>query len=467
MPRGPMAIEKKHRILLVNFTENEADLVTRSGFNVELGYIGRLEKRGGKDYLPYSFPHPPYEYEIYVYNSKIPDHEIARLFRSPKDLLADEKMATALSDLGSSGVLPIAFIGVSSGMKTLYLGGLPSLQILDAHEGVSVLETTGSGRTFSIPEVEDAIIKLRNRIALPVGQYLTWGDKETYPIYHLPVILNRIGDEIASYGVIYSGRSVPAYVILPQLKNNASGLVELLNVLAKIYPELFPDVKSHEWYESEEFSFREENAIGEEIRRRIDETKEFIEAKQREKDAIARRYSFIKEILVAREDRDLEADRRLSTNVRKVLEFLGFEVEDIDAKIKGAIKKEDFWVRDRDFLAITEVTGTNNKNPKITEYNGVLGRLATIFKRKDLIPDASNITGLLVVNHDIDTHPMKRPRLYSGDLEEIVEAAKDQGIGLLSTVELYKIAVAAKDGKLSREEARKIIKQPGRIEFED
>ncbi len=38
---------------------------------------------------------------------------------------------------------------------------------------------------------------------------------------------------------------------------------------------------------------------------------------------------------------------------------------------------------------------------------------------------------------------MKRPRLYSGDLEEIVEAAKEQGIGLLSTVDLYKIAVAS------------------------
>jgi len=460
-----MSIEKKHRILLVNFTENEADLVSRAGFNVELGYIGRLEERGSRDYLPYSFPHPPYEYELYVYNSKIPDHEVARLFTSPKDLLADEKMASALSNLGSSGVMRIAFIGVSSGIETLHLGGLPSVQILDAHEGVSVLEVVNSKRSFSIPELEDAIIKLRKRIALPVGQYLTWGKKETYPIWHLPVIFNRNDDEIASYGVIYSNGSVPVYIVLPQLKNNASCLVELLTVVTKLRPELFPDITSHKWYESEEFSFREEKAIDEEISRRIDETKEFIEAKQHERDVIAKRYSFIKDILVAREDPSLEPARRLSVNVRKVLEFLEFEVEDIDAKIKGAIKKEDFWVRDGDFLAITEVTGTNNKNPKITEYNGLLGRLTTIFKRRDLIPDASDITGLLVVNHDIDTHPMKRPRLYSGGLEEIVEGAKEQGIGLLSTVELYKIAVAAKDGKLSKEEARKIIKQPGRIEY--
>ena len=252
---------------------------------------------------------------------------------------------------------------------------------------------------------------------------------------------------------------------LPIRHSNSLPQTVQLQGVSPVYPELFPDIKSQKWYESEEFAFREQKAIDEEVGRRIDETKEFIETKQREKDTIAERYSFIKAILIAREDLSVEADQRLAANVRKVLEFLGFEVEDIDAKITGAIKKEDFWVRDGDFLAITEVTGTNNKNPKITEYNGILGRMTTIFKRRDLIPDASNITGLLLVNYDIGTHPMKRPRLYSGDLEEIVEGAKDQRIGLPSTVELYKIAIAAKDGKLLKEEARKIIKQPGRIEY--
>jgi hypothetical protein len=461
-----MAIEKKHRILLVNFTEKEAALIRKSGFNVELGYIGRLEKRNGEEYLPYFFPHPPYEYELYVYNSKIPAQEVAKLFTSPKNLLADEKMAETLSNLGNSGVPRIAFIGVSSGVEKLYLGGVPSIQILEAHEGVSVLEIVKSKRTFSIPELEDTIIKLRKRIVLPVGQYLC-ADSKSYPVYHFPVVLNRVGDEIASYGAIYSKRSIPIYIVLPQLENNASGLVEVLNVVTKLRPELFPDIKTHRWYESEEFAFREEKAIDEEISERISDTKEFVEAKQREKNAIAERYSFIREILIAREDLSVEADRRLSTNVRKLLEFLGFEVEDVDAKIRGAIKKEDFWVRDGDFLAITEVTGTNSKNPKITEYNGILGRLTTIFKRQDMIPNAADITGLLVVNHDIDTHPTKRPLLYSGDLEEIAEGAKEQGIGLLSTVELYKIAVAAKDGKISAEQARKLIRQPGRIEFED
>jgi hypothetical protein len=32
-------------------------------------------------------------------------------------------------------------------------------------------------------------------------------------------------------------------------------------------------------------------------------------------------------------------------------------------------------------------------------------------------PEGTSISGLLVLNYDIDTHPAKRPRVYAGDLE--------------------------------------------------
>ncbi len=153
--------------------------------------------------------------------------------------------------------------------------------------------------------------------------------------------------------------------------------------------------------------------------------------------------------------------------MKLVLEFLGFRVDDIDAKIKGAIRKEDFWVIDGDFLAITEVTGTVNKNPKSKEYNDILGRMNTIFKRGDLVPDKqkSKISGLLVVNYDITTHPFERPRLYSGDLEHLAESARESDIGLLSTVDLYRISMAVKQGLLTKQAARSLVKQFGRVEF--
>lgn len=152
--------------------------------------------------------------------------------------------------------------------------------------------------------------------------------------------------------------------------------------------------------------------------------------------------------------------------MKKVLEFLGFDVEDIDALVKGAIRKEDFWVKDgSEFLAITEVTGTNAKNPKIKEFNDLFARMATIFKRRDLVPDVSKVTGLLILNYDIETHPAKRPLLYGGEADEIVQTAAENNIGLLSTVELYKLGVAVKDGIMTKEQARALVKGFGRIAF--
>ncbi len=456
---------KPPNILLVNFTDKDIAVLDRSGFKAELGYIGRQTE--GK-YLPYYFPRPPYEYDIYIYNSQIPDQKLlTRLFPSPKNLLEDKDALKVVAKLSETMRLRIAFTGFSSGPENLLLGGLLQIKLLPAHERVTVCLTPKSKRAFSVPELEKTIVNLKEQIAFPIGQYTTVG-RDTFPENYLPTIWNRNGDVIASYGTIYDqseSKAVPIYIVLPQLQNNALAILKLFEVLARIRPEPFADVKDKTWYESDEFAFAEERAIDHDIGMKIKEAKSFIETKREEKKEIAARYEFIKAILVATEDQTLAADKRLTTNVKKVLEYLGFSVRDIDAEIRGAIRKEDFWVSDGEFLAITEVTATTNKNPKISEYSALLGRMTTVFKRKDRVPDATNIQGLLIINYDVDTHPMRRPRLYSGDAEEIVEAAKENEIGLLSTVELYRIVLAVHEGKLTKEQGRNILKGVGRVEL--
>lgn len=46
-----------------------------------------------------------------------------------------------------------------------------------------------------------------------------------------------------------------------------------------------------------------------------------------------------------------------------------------------------------------------------------------------------------------------------------MDAARDSNIGLLSTVELHKIAMAVKEDELAKESARSILRQFGRIEY--
>jgi hypothetical protein len=87
----------------------------------------------------------------------------------------------------------------------------------------------------------------------------------------------------------------------------------------------------------------------------------------------------------------------------------------------------------------------------------------TIFKRRELVPDASSISGLLVLNYDSRSHPDKRPALYAGEDSDISKAASDTEIGILSTVELYKLARAVLFGTISKEQARAQIKSFGLI----
>jgi hypothetical protein len=460
-----MDTTRPHRILLVNFTEKDSGVFVKAGFNVELGYIGQSKPGEALDYLPYFFPHPLFEYDVYIYNSVVPTKEMERLFPKPKDFRQDSKPFEPLRKFDNYPLLRISLIGGRSGFSNLVLGGCPDIDLRDAHEGLSDLVTIDEKRTFSLPDLEKTIRELKRKISYPIGQYLVRDERNGYPFYHLPVIVNRNGDEIASYGVLYSGKTVPVYVILPQLKDNVAGVLSILEDVSKLTPELFPDKKTSQWLGSSEFAFVEELAIDNEIEKQIENVTAFISSKRSEKEEIGKAMGFIRKILTATESPSQAEDQPLSIVVKRALEFLEFTVEDIDAKIRSAIRKEDFWVRDGEFLAITEVTGTRSKNPKTKEYNDLLGRMSTIFKRRDLVPDAKNISGLLIVNYDIDTHPFKRPRLYTGDAEEIVGAAIEQSIGLLSTVELYKILIAAKEGLITKDDARKYIKKYGRIEY--
>jgi hypothetical protein len=358
----------------------------------------------------------------------------------------------------------IAFIGASR-VRTLFLGGIPFAEVFAAEPDVSSF-LVGQGSTFSISELTTLIAGLKTKIT-SVGQFFTV-PQNNYPFYHTEVLLSRSGGQVAGYGTTFGGQTVPRYIVLPQLRDLAQAIIQILGCLESVWPSLFPDKIKRDWLQSAEFLLPEERQIQKEIQEVIARATQTVADKKTQQEELAKKNSFIRNLLVAKEDPEAEPEERLSGVVRKTLEFLGFRVEDIDQKTKSAIKKEDFWVIDRDYLGITEVTGTVNKNPKIKEFNDILGRMATIYKRKtDLVlPEGVSISGLLVLNYDINAHPSKRPKAYTGEDEHIVQTAIEQNIGVLSTVELHKIIVAVEEGALTKAEARALLTQPGRIEYE-
>jgi len=336
------------------------------------------------------------------------------------------------------------------------------VKLIDADENVSSLREA-EGNSWRIPELDQTLMSLKTQVS-SVGKFFKL--EQSGDIRNVLVLLTRSEQFVSGYGRKYE-ENFPRYIVLPQMKNISQVVLQILECLENLAPELFPDRRTTNWLDGEGFLLPEEIALYEEIDQRVTEARTFVEAKQREVKDVGERNAFVRALLVAKEDPNLPLNERLSGVVKAALEYLGFQVEGIDEKIKSTIKKEDFWVTDEAFLAITEVTGTKSKNPKVKEFHDILGRMMTLYKRQSelVLPKGKNIAGLLVLNYDIETDPSKRPRAYIGADAHITETAVDQGIGILPTVELHKIVMAVKKGLLPKDAAREFLKKPGRIEY--
>jgi hypothetical protein len=448
------------RIILLNFSAKEAHAIANAGYSVDRGFLG---KYGPEKYLPFWAPHPLYEYDILFYNSSITS-ELEKEFTERRNLLQETGSSDTLSTLNGTPSVRVSFVGDSTGLNHLLHGGVSFVHLVKAEDNVSVF-LESSHNAFAIADVQKLISGFKSQIA-KVGYFFP--ARDPYPFHHVPALLSRKGHVVAAYGTTYGSDGHPSYILFPQLKNIPLAVIQILKCLENVVPSLFPDKFNKTWLESREFLLPDEREKEGEIEQKIADTLSVVEKLREQRAELAKNNAFIRGLLVATENSKFDPPERLSSVVRQALEFLEFEVEDIDEKTKSAIKKEDFWVKDGDFFGITEVTGTVHTNPKVQEFNAILGRMATLYKRQtDLVlPKAAIVSGLLVLNYDTEHHPAQRPKAYTGELEHIVQSAEENGIGLLSTVELHKIVVSVKEGILSKVEARSLLKKSGRIEFD-
>ena len=434
-------------------------MIAKAGYNVERGFIGVGDDAAKS--LPYSSPHPLYEYDILFYNSRIAQ-ELEEEFSTPRNGLVEAGFVNTMASFDTPPRVRVSFIGAETGFDSLLQGGVPFVGLIDADANVSSLREA-QPNVWRISKLHETLVSLKPQVS-SVGKFYRAEDRGGF--WNVPVLSSRNYERVMGYATTY-GRAIPNFIILPQMKNTAQAVIEILQCLEDVAPTLFPDKRRTDWLQGDEFLLPEEVAINKAIEEKVRDARTFIEAKQKEAKLLGEASAFVRALLVAKEESKLPPHQRLSGVVKAAFEYLGFEVEDIDEKIKTAIKKEDFWVRDESFLAITEVSGTGNKNPRVKEFNDILGRMATLYKRQTelVLPSGVDIAGLLVLNYDIETHPSRRPRVYVGVDAHIAETAAEQNIGILSTVELHKIVMAVKNGILLKDAARELLKKPGRIEY--
>jgi hypothetical protein len=452
-----------HRVLLLNFTQEETAVVGKAGFNVERGLMGVVSATSR--HCPFSTPHPLYEYDVLVYNSYLTP-EFQTELKAARNLFRETGSLQAVTSFNGPPFVRVAFIGGNSGASELYLGGIPFATLIRAEKNVSsFVEPKGAG-SETIEKLHKLIAGFKGQIE-SVGQFFSV-PQQNYPFDHTRVLLSKSYQQVAGYGTTYKDGTIPRYVILPRLVNMSSAVIDILQCLETAYPGLFPDKIRLDWINADEFLTSDETAIKKQIGEIVAGATKEVQNKKAELAVAAAENSFVRDLLTTTEDANVEPEKRLAAIVKKALQFLEFHVEDIDEKTKSAIRKEDLWVREGGFLAITEVAGTTRKNPKVKEFNDILGRMLTIYKRKSDLPlplDAT-LSGLLILNYDVGTHPAKRPKMYTGEDEHIIDAATEQNIGLLSTVELHKIILDVKAGKLTKATAREMLKKFGRIEYQ-
>ena len=449
-----------HRIILLNFTNRDAQTIAKAGYNVERGFAGLLNQ--STRYLPYATPHPLYEYDILFYNSDT-SSELQNEFSPLRNGFGESGFVGAMSSFETPPRVRVSFIGKETGSDSLMQGGVPFVKLINADVNVSALREV-EDRVWKIPELHRTLTNLKTQVS-SVGKFFR--AEEHRPLWHVPVLSTRNYHWVMGYGTTNEARNTPNYIILPQMKDTARAVVQILQCLEDLVPDLFPDKQRKDWLNDEEFLLPEEAAVNRAIEEKVAEVDNFIKSKQEEMKILTEKNAFVRALLVAKEDPMLPLPQRLSGVVKTALEYLDFKVEGIDEKIKTAIRKEDFWVSDGRFLAITEVSGTGNKNPKVKEFHDILGRMATLYKRQNelVLPSGMDIAGLLILNYDVENHPSRRPRVYIGADAHIAETAVEQNIGILSTVELHKIVMAVKKGILTKDAARELFKKPGRIEY--
>lgn len=456
-------IPKPH-ILLINFTSEEAKRFSDAGYRVELAFLGEAiyEKELKSCFAKYfHFPKPVYEFDIFIVKTDMPKEGEQYNFRDGAERIPINAELNNLREqiLEKNGVI-ITFLGKHTISSKLYEAGLPFISTFESDPRDSTLTYTTFGN--EIKDLDDIFFANRNSVA-KVNRYIFEPENlyEQFRGYSRKFYINKTHYTVGAYGTQYGGSKNPSvlkYILLPEFKDDVKISLSVLNVLKRISPSLFTTSNVQEWLKSDEFIFEEVKTIQKDIEEKNHEWEEFLLLKNQEIENINNKFSFLNKILFT-DDEHFEGEDKLSVNVKKVLEYIGFSVESSDEKVQGK-KKEDLVIADPEdnFKALCEVKGTLNMNPS----EGYIGQLSNHMRKNS----DKTLKGLLIVNYDYNTHPFNRVRIYNDHENENEEGLFSvDDIGIISTVDLYRVATDVKKGVLSQADAKKILKLPYRIQY--
>jgi hypothetical protein len=167
------------------------------------------------------------------------------------------------------------------------------------------------------------------------------------------------------------------------------------------------------------------------------------------KEEAKKKYKFLRDILITSGD-------ELKDSVIKVFsEIWKLDVKDMDTTRKTDFR-EDILIKDKEKTILAEVKGTKSSYPSFTYVTQVFSHL---LKNKEKYKDA---IGCLILNYDLIREPTERANAYIN----VDEEKQLQEIIFIDTRALFNLSIAILDYGMPLEEAKKILFQKGRVNFD-
>lgn len=446
----------KTYILLVNFTEKEQRAVTQLGVDAHLGYLGNpytaiLQDGSREQGASFYSPDAVYDYKaIFIRLTKNPPLE-SEFKKKAKDIGEKEKITFFKYWHEQKGILGI--FAEDGDINSLMLLGIPHANLIDSRGNDKTIFfslKTDERPLRSVLEEMKSLVVIPPQKYVEVEQYESTSTKEKWAIF--PIYENRNDEKIGVYfnwGYSFSDVDAPAFLILPKFNDYSEVITKLLKVYARLSPENFSEISDLDWAKSDKYYPQEVSSIDNEIKKLVRETEKKVKALQAKKTKLKQEYSYLRDLLT-------ESGNKLKESVIKTLtEVFKLQAEDMD-KTKKTDFKEDILIKDSSHPPIlTEVKGTKKSYPSFTYVTQVFSNL---LKERDKYPDA---IGSLILNLNRNKEPSERSNAYTKTDEE----KQLSEIIYIDTKVLFDLSIAVIDYKMPVTEAKNILLQKGRVNF--
>lgn len=446
----------KTRILLVNFAEKEQKIATQLGIDVDLGYLSdafdAIDSEGSREQgASFYSPLAIYEYKvIFIRLTKTPPLDYK--FKDEAKIISEKDRVNFLRYwYENKGVLVI--FAEDCNFSSLKLLGIPHAKLAESSGNdktiSSALETKEMLLRITFEEME-SLVFIPPFKYVEVSQYESKNTGKNWTIF--PAYVNRNDEKVGIYlnwGYSFSDTDAPAFLTLPAFKDYPEVITKLLKTFARIYPKYISEIVDGDWIKSDKYYPKEIATIDETIKQIISDAESKIETLRQEKLKAKEKYLHLCDLLTESGDKLKEAV------IKTLVDVFKLQVEDMD-KTKKTEFREDVLIKDSAFLyVLTEIKGTKNSYPSFTYVTQVFSNL---LKGRDKYPNA---IGGLILNYDLTRDPEERAEAFTNSDEE----NQLDEIIYIDTRIIYALAIAIIDHGLPIEDAKKILLQKGRVNF--